>query len=129
MESFWLPVLILLSSLLTGLGIFFLGEERHFARTLLNMSAASIKLALVTFMWIGFFAGQSYEARWPLLPKIDLVLSTDIFALVFLTLSSGLWFVTTLYAVGYLEETPQRSRFFGFFQSVCQLDHGYRHGR
>lgn len=118
MESFWLPVLILLSSLLTGLGIFFLGEERHFARTILNISAASIKLILVTFMWIGFFAGQSYEARWLILPGIDLVLSTDIFALVFLTLSSGLWFVTTLFAVGYLEETPNRSRFFGFF-SLC----------
>jgi len=117
-ESFWLPVLILLSSLLTGLGIFFLGEERHFARTVLNMAAASVKLVLVSMMWIGYFEGQSYEARWPLLPGIDLVLKTDIFALVFLTLSSGLWFVTTLYAVGYLEETPQRSRFFGFF-SLC----------
>jgi multicomponent Na+:H+ antiporter subunit D len=117
-EGFWLPVFVLLSSLLTGLGIFFLGEERHFARTILNMSAATIKLILVTMMWTGYFAGQSYEARWPILPEIEMVLATDIFGLVFLTLSSGLWFVTTLYAVGYLEETPNRSRFFGFF-SLC----------
>jgi multicomponent Na+:H+ antiporter subunit D len=117
-EGFWLPIFVLLSSLLTGLGIFFLGEERHFARTVLNMSAATIKLILVTIMWIGFFAGQTYESRWPILPGIDMVFATDIFGLVFLTLSSGLWFVTTLYAVGYLEETPNRSRFFGFF-SLC----------
>ena len=118
MAGFWMPVLILLSSLLTGLAIFFLGEERHMERTVLNMAAATVKLALVIFMWTGYFAGQTYEARWPLLPGLDLVLSVDIFALVFLTLSSGLWFFTTMFAVGYLEETPNRSRFFGFF-SLC----------
>jgi multicomponent Na+:H+ antiporter subunit D len=36
----------------------------------------------------------------------------------FVTLSTFLWFWTTLYAVGYLEDSPHRSRFFGFF-SLC----------
>ncbi len=38
--------------------------------------------------------------------------------MLFVTLSSVLWFWTTLYAVGYLEDSPRRSRFFGFF-SLC----------
>ena len=38
--------------------------------------------------------------------------------MLFVTLSTVLWFLTTLYAVGYLEGAPHRSRFFGFF-SLC----------
>jgi NADH:ubiquinone oxidoreductase subunit 4 (subunit M) len=36
----------------------------------------------------------------------------------FVTLSAVLWLATTLYAVGYLEDSPNRSRFFGVF-SLC----------
>jgi multicomponent Na+:H+ antiporter subunit D len=39
-------------------------------------------------------------------------------SLLFLVLSAGLWLLTTLYAIGYLEDSPHRSRFFGFF-SLC----------
>ena len=36
----------------------------------------------------------------------------------FVTLSTVLWLLTTIYAIGYLEGSPHRSRFFGFF-SLC----------
>ena len=39
-------------------------------------------------------------------------------SLLFVTLSCVLWLVTTVYAIGYLEGSPHRSRFFGFF-SLC----------
>jgi multicomponent Na+:H+ antiporter subunit D len=42
----------------------------------------------------------------------------DLLSLAFVSLSSNLWFLTTLYAVGYLEGSENRSRFFGFF-SLC----------
>ena len=45
--GFWLPVLIVLSSLLPGLVIFFLREESHRLRTALNLFGAVLKLLLV----------------------------------------------------------------------------------
>lgn len=114
----WLPALILLSSLLPGLLIFFLAEERHKTRTILNLGGALIKVALVLVMVGGVFAGRSYESRLTLLPGMDLVLNADALSVLLVTLSAGLWLVTTVYAIGYLEDSPHRSRFFGFF-SLC----------
>src|SRR5690606_3544278 len=62
--------------------------------------------------------GNAYETRLPMLPGIDLVLRADALALLFMTLSALLWLFTTIYAIGYLEASPHRSRFFGFF-SLC----------
>ena len=112
------PLLILASSLSTGLVIFFLPEDRVAVRTTLNLAAALLKLVLVGLMLWGVFHGHHYEIRLPLLPKLDLVLRADAKSLLFVTLSSVLWLVTTVYAIGYLEGSPNRSRFFGFF-SLC----------
>ncbi len=68
-------------------------------------------------LW-GVAQGHHYEARLALLPDIDLVLRADPLALLFVTLSAVLWLLTTVYAIGYLEGSPHRSRFFGFF-SLC----------
>jgi multicomponent Na+:H+ antiporter subunit D len=113
-----LPLLIVGSSLLPGLVIFFLPEERVASRTILNLSGAFLKLMLVGVMLWGVFHGQHYEARLPLLPGLDLVLRAGPLSMLFVTLSTVLWLVTTVYAIGYLEGSPHRSRFFGFF-SLC----------
>ncbi len=113
------PLTILLSSLLPGLAIFFLGEERHRTRTVLNLSGAVVKVALIGAMLIGLYqAERAFTFRLPLLPGIDFLLNIDALAMLFVSLSGGLWLLTTVYAIGYLEESPNRSRFFGFF-SVC----------
>jgi len=116
--SVWLPVLILISSLVPGLAIFFLKEERHRLRTGLNLFGAIVKLLLVGGMIWGVFHERVYEARWTLAPGLDLVLHADALSVLFVTLSTVLWLVTTVYAIGYLENAPHRSRFFGFF-SLC----------
>ena len=113
-----LPLLILGSSLLPGLVIFFLPEERVVTRTTLNLAGAVLKLALVGVMIWGVFHDYHYETRLPLLPGLDLVLRADPLSMLFVVLSSFLWLVTTVYAIGYLEGSPHRSRFFGFF-SLC----------
>ncbi len=114
----WLPLLVLLSSLVPGILIFFLPESRHTARTTLNIAAAVTKLVLVGVMAWGVYAGSHYETRLPFLLGAELVLRADPFSLLFVTLSAVLWLATTVYAIGYLEGSPHRSRFFGFF-SVC----------
>jgi multicomponent Na+:H+ antiporter subunit D len=113
-----LPALILFSSLLPGLLIFLLGERNHLLRVLLNLTGAAIKLLLVGLLIMGVASDKQYESRLTLLPGMDLVLNADALSVLFVTLSSVLWFVTTIYAVGYLEGSPHRSRFFGFF-SLC----------
>ncbi|MGD8588198.1 MAG: proton-conducting transporter membrane subunit [Chromatiales bacterium] len=114
----WLPALILLSSLLPGLLIFFLREESHRLRTALNLGGALLKLLLVAVLIWGVFHENAYETHWTLAPGLDLVLRADALSVLFVTLSTVLWLVTTVYAIGYLEDSPHRSRFFGFF-SLC----------
>lgn len=113
-----LLLLVLASSLAPGLVIFFLPEERVATRTALNLAGALLKLVLVGVMIWGVSHGHHYEIRLPLLPGLDMVLRADAESLLFVTLSAVLWLVTTVYAIGYLEDSPHRSRFFGFF-SLC----------
>ncbi len=109
---------ILLSSFATGLAIFFLKEESHRLRTWLNLLGAVLKLILVAALIQGIHQGQTYSFTIEFLPGIPFTLGADANSVLFVTLSSLLWFCTTLYAVGYLEDAPHRSRFFGFF-SLC----------
>ncbi|PZR54207.1 monovalent cation/H+ antiporter subunit D family protein [Xylanimonas oleitrophica] len=113
-----LPVVMLLTSLVPGLVIFFLREDQVRLRTTLNMAGAVAKVALVAVLVPLVVAGQVQRAAFPWLPGVELVLTADTFSLFFAALSSLLWLVTTVYAIGYLEGAPHRSRFFGFF-SLC----------
>ncbi len=113
-----LPLLIVASSLVTGLIIFMLPERAVFWRTALNLGGAILKIILLVIMMFGVFQGVEYEFRVPLVPGLDFVLYADALALLFVNLSAVLWLVTTIYAIGYLEDSPNRSRFFGYF-SLC----------
>lgn len=114
----WIPLLVVASSLLPGLVIFSLAEERVRLRSTLNLVGAVAKLVLVGWMLWGVYHEHHFETRLTLLPDLELVLRAGPLSLLFVTLSSVLWLVTTVYAIGYLEDSPHRSRFFGFF-SLC----------
>lgn len=114
----WIPLLVVASSLFPGLIIFGLAEKRIRLRTVLNMFGAFLKIVLVGLMLWGVYNGHHYETRLPLMPGLELVLRAGPLALLFITLSAVLWLFTTVYAIGYLEGSPHRSRFFGFF-SLC----------
>jgi len=113
-----LPLLILATSLGIAPVMFLLDDRRAGLRTGLNLSAAALKLALV--IWLSWQVGQGteYGLRFEMLPGLDFALRTDPLAVLFMALSATLWLLTTIYAVGYLEKGPHRSRFFGFF-SIC----------
>jgi multicomponent Na+:H+ antiporter subunit D len=113
-----LPLYIVLTSLIAAGLIFAIGEARQRLRVFVNIGAAVVKLGLIGLLLLGVAAGQVFLWRLPLLPGLDLVLHADPLTLLFSTLSAGLWLLTTIYAIGYLERSPQRARFFGFF-SLC----------
>jgi multicomponent Na+:H+ antiporter subunit D len=114
----WLPLLVLASSLVPGLIIFTLPENATAWRVTLNLGGALLKIVLLLLMMIGVFHGVTYEFRVPLVPGIDFALHADALSLLFVNLSAVLWLATTFYAIGYLEDSPNRSRFFGYF-SLC----------
>lgn len=109
---------ILSSSLAPAVWILFLKEDSHRLRTTINLAGALAKVALVAVMVHGVLNEQRFEYRVSVLPKLDLVLEADAMAVLFVSLSTILWLVTTVYAIGYLEGSPHRSRFFAFF-SLC----------
>lgn len=114
----WLPFAILLSSLVPGLLIFTLREDQQTLRVTLNLCGVGIKLVLVAAMIYGVSQGLEFRFSVPLLPGAPLVLQADALSLLFVALSSVLWLATTIYAIGYLESSPLRTRFFGYF-SLC----------
>jgi multicomponent Na+:H+ antiporter subunit D len=77
-----------------------------------------LKLVLVLALLWGVQQGDTCAWSFTLAPGIEFALGADANSVFFVTLSTVLWFFTTLYAVGYLEDSPHQSRFFGFF-SLC----------
>ena len=114
----WLPLLVLASSFVPGMIIFMLPEKAVALRITLNLGGAVLKIVFLVLMMIGVFHGVVYEFRVPLVPGLDFVLHADALSLIFVNLSAVLWLATTVYAIGYLENSPNRSRFFGYF-SLC----------
>lgn len=113
-----LPFFALMSSLLASVVIFALPERMHRLRVLINLGAAGVKVLLVGVMIWGISEGQQYELAFDMVPGVQFVLRADALSMLFAGLSAVLWLLTTIYAVGYLEHSPNRSRFFGFF-SLC----------
>lgn len=118
MNGGFLLLAILSSSLLPGLIIFSLPEPMIRLRTTLNLTGAVLKLLLIILLFTQVVVGHQAEFRLTMLPGLELVLRADSLSLLFLSLSAFLWLLTTIYAIGYLEGSPHRSRFFGFF-SLC----------
>jgi multicomponent Na+:H+ antiporter subunit D len=111
----WLPALVVATSAVTGVAIALLRDDQVRPRTALNLAGALVKLGLVAVVFWGFFHDHQYESRLTFIPGIDLLLRVDAISLLFIALSTVLWLLATIYAIGYLEGSPHRSRFFAFF--------------
>ena len=113
-----LPPAVVLVSTLAAIVIFVAGEERRRLRISVNLAAALIKLLLVVWIGLEVLAGTTFMFRFELVPGLELILHADALSILFASLSAVLWLVTTVYAIAYLEHSPNRARFFGFF-SLC----------
>lgn len=114
----WMPLFALMISLVASLVIFSLPEKGYVRRTSVNLGAALLKLVVVVVMVWGVFHGVNYGVSFTMVPGVTFVLKADALSMMFAGLSAVLWLLTTIYAVGYLEDSPNRRRFFGFF-SLC----------
>ncbi|GAB4225943.1 MAG: monovalent cation/H+ antiporter subunit D family protein [Chlamydiales bacterium] len=115
---YWMPALIPLTSLIASVVSFFMHGTDNSSRTFVNQSSALVNIGLVIWLMIGVHEGLFYEFRFPLFLGYDIVLHADAMSLLFVFLSSVLWLLTTIYAVGYFKGTLNQNRFFGFF-NLC----------
>jgi multicomponent Na+:H+ antiporter subunit D len=83
------------------------------------LGASAAKLAIVLSMLPGSLAGTVYVydlIDFP--PGIGVGFRADGLGMFFALVSSTLWVVTTIYAIGYMKGKHSRVRFFGFF-ALC----------
>ena len=106
---------LLFSSFVASLVIAFLKEEWYTLRTLVNIGAAVYKLFVIAYLLLAVYQDRVFEISYPMVSFADFHLKIDPLGLLFVSLSSFLWLLTTFYAVGYLEGSPNRRRFFTFF--------------
>ena len=113
-----MPLWVVLSSLIAAVLILAVGEPFGRTRSAINLVAAVVKLVLVCVMLWGVGQGHEFRVTAALAPGIEFRLHADALTMLLSVLSAILWLVTTVYAIGYLEGSHDRARFFGFF-SLC----------
>lgn len=114
----YLPLITVLSSGLIAILIMFIPESGSGLRTFVNLFAALFKIVLLSIMSYSIYYGESFSFRFKLFAGHDFLLVADPLAILFAILSALLWFITTIYAIGYLNASVDRRRFFAFF-SLC----------
>ena len=113
-----MPILLLACAFVPAIVTMLLDERSARLRNTLSIGSAILKLLLIVYLLAGVARGNTYEARLEFVPGLFLLLRVDALALLFITLSSFLWLITTIYAIAYFKGTANLSRFFGFF-NLC----------
>lgn len=97
----------------------FASADHTFWRRFFSLSAALLKLSIVMSMLPGALKGVVYTFDLvQFTPGVGLAFRADALGMFFSVVSSTLWLLTTIYAIGYMEREPNRRRFFGFF-ALC----------
>lgn len=100
-------------------GLVFVMGRKPFWRYFWSLSAAALKLLVVLSMLPGALKGTVYVYNLvDFTPGIGLGFRADSLGMVFALVSSTLWLVTTVYAIGYMDPEHDKVRFFGFF-ALC----------
>jgi multicomponent Na+:H+ antiporter subunit D len=100
-------------------GLVFLLGARVAWRRFLVLSAATVKFLVILSMLPGSLDGTVYVYRvvdFP--PGVGISFRADSLGMFFALVSSTLWVLTTIYAIGYMRGKREQVRFFGFF-ALC----------
>ncbi len=112
------PLLAVLTSLLAVPLILLTGENRPNLREFWSILAGVIKFSIVISMAPLIFSGHTIEYTLiSFYEGIDIKFRVDALGLLFATVSSFLWIVTTFYSIGYMRSGKEHSqtRFFTCF--------------
>ena len=100
-------------------GLVFLMGRSTFWRRFWSLGAATAKLVVVMSMLPGTLKGTVYVFKLlDFTPGIGLGFRADALGMFFAVVSSTLWLITTIYAIGYMKPEHAKVRFFGFF-ALC----------
>lgn len=117
----WLQSVLLLAvgaPWLAAACFFLLGEHRERVRAIVGFVAGAVATAASVAVGVGVASGAGdVSVRVPLL-GVGFGLRADALGVLFAVVASGLWLVTTVYAIGYLSHGRDKARFFGFF-AIC----------
>ncbi|MDY0088075.1 MAG: monovalent cation/H+ antiporter subunit D family protein [Coriobacteriia bacterium] len=100
-------------------GMVFLFGSNKYWRRFWMLSASVLKLIVVLSMLPGSLRGVVYVFHLiDFTPGIGLGFRADALGMFFAAVSSTLWVITTVYAIGYMRGEEHLVRFFGFF-ALC----------
>lgn len=109
-----LPVIPIAAAGLAGMLTFITGEKA-FWRNLWSTAASLIAFAAILSMVPGALAHKVYVANILNLAGLSMAFRVDDLGLLFAMVSSSMWVLVNLYAIGYMEHEHAKKRFFGFF--------------
>ncbi|MBI5417010.1 monovalent cation/H+ antiporter subunit D family protein [Candidatus Poribacteria bacterium] len=113
------PIIVVFISFFFSILIFLTGNLSDDLRSVWSLLAATIKFSVLASMVPAILEGTIFKAvLFQIAPGITLMLRLDAFGAFFGLLSSMLWFISTIYAIGYMEQEKELTRFFGFF-ALC----------
>ncbi|MBE0417921.1 MAG: oxidoreductase, partial [Coriobacteriia bacterium] len=109
------PMLAPAISLACAAMVFLAGKNKHWRRFWM-LAASTIKFGVVMSMLPGSLNGTVYVYDLiEFTPGIGVGFRADALGMFFSAVSSTLWVLTTIYAIGYMKGEERRVRFFGFF--------------
>lgn len=114
----YLPLITVLSSAFIAVTMMLIPESKSNIRSFINLLAAVLKISLLAIMSFYIYRGIHFSYSFELFAGHHFLLVADPLAMLFAILSAVLWLVTTVYALGYLNQNADGRRFFSFF-SLC----------
>lgn len=107
----------LLIPLLAVVGIVVFGRNENL-REASSLIAAAVLFGVVYTLFGHFQSGAEIAVRWiEILPGLDIAFKVETMGMVFALIASSLWFVTVLYAIGYMRghNEQNQTRFYACF--------------
>ncbi|NKE70634.1 monovalent cation/H+ antiporter subunit D family protein [Nitrospiraceae bacterium HYJII51-Mn-bac16s-1-B09] len=111
------PLLAILVSMV-AVGLILASDKKPNVREGWSIGAGIIKFLIVLSMAPTILSGQILEyTLYTFVPGLDIKFRVDPFGMVFATIASGLWIVTTFYSIGYMRGTNEKkqTRYFACF--------------
>ncbi|TAK08582.1 MAG: hypothetical protein EPO39_04210, partial [Candidatus Manganitrophaceae bacterium] len=111
------PLLAVLTSMI-AVGLILASDKNPNVREGWSIGAGVVKFLIVMSMAPAILSGQILEyTLYTFLPGLDIKFRVDPLGMVFATIASGLWIVTTFYSIGYMRGTNEKkqTRYFACF--------------